>query len=167
MNHTSRRARNKRIVWWYTCIYRIHDAAAAPSSRHTRGPHRIAIDLLVYAASLSIPNMHTQSYIPDTPAQVFRFLRISVITLLKWSMGPKNGLERRFWQFYTICDKNQGLHVKVGKFTAILVLGSTAGQVQATLALRKSLYGAVWGAFRKTAVTLARRPAPLGNARTL
>jgi hypothetical protein len=27
-------------------------------------------------------------------------------------MGPKNGLERRAWQFYEICDKNQGLNVK-------------------------------------------------------
>jgi hypothetical protein len=28
------------------------------------------------------------------------------------SLGPKNGLERRAWQFYAICDKNQGLKVK-------------------------------------------------------
>jgi hypothetical protein len=27
-------------------------------------------------------------------------------------MGPENGLERRVWQFYTICDKNQLLKVK-------------------------------------------------------
>jgi hypothetical protein len=35
-------------------------------------------------------------------------------------MGPKNGLERRAWQFYTICDKNQLLKVKTEKVTVIL-----------------------------------------------
>jgi hypothetical protein len=47
-------------------------------------------------------------------------------------MGPKNGIERRVWQFYTICDKNQGLKVKIDKVIAILVLRSPAGQLQAT-----------------------------------
>ena len=37
-------------------------------------------------------------------------------------MGPKNGLERRAWQFYTICDKNRGLKAKIDKVTAILDL---------------------------------------------
>jgi hypothetical protein len=37
------------------------------------------------------------------------------------SMGPKNGLERRVSQFYAICDKNQGLKVKIAKVMAILV----------------------------------------------
>ena len=36
-------------------------------------------------------------------------------------MGPKNGLERRVWQFYAICDENQGLKVKIDKVTSILV----------------------------------------------
>jgi hypothetical protein len=36
-------------------------------------------------------------------------------------MVPKNGLERYIWQFYTICDKNQLLKLKIGKFMAILV----------------------------------------------
>jgi hypothetical protein len=31
----------------------------------------------------------------------------------KKSMGPKNGLERRAWEFYTICDKIQDLKVKI------------------------------------------------------
>jgi hypothetical protein len=31
------------------------------------------------------------------------------------------GLERRVWQFYTICDKNQLLNVKTEKVMAILV----------------------------------------------
>ena len=44
-----------------------------------------------------------------------------VITLLKWSLGPKNGLERRVWQFYTICDKNLLLKPKTRKVMAILV----------------------------------------------
>jgi hypothetical protein len=43
-------------------------------------------------------------------------------------MGPKNGLERRVWQFYTICDKNQLLKVKIAKVTAILVPRSAVGQ---------------------------------------
>ena len=36
-------------------------------------------------------------------------------------MGPNNGLERRAWQFYTICDTNQGLKVKMDEVTAIPV----------------------------------------------
>ena len=49
--------------------------------------------------------------------------------------GPwelKNVLERRAWQFYTICDKNRGLKAKIDKVTAILVLRSAAGQLQVT-----------------------------------
>ena len=58
-------------------------------------------------------------------------------------MGPKNGLERRAWQFYAICDKNQGLKVKIDEVTVILV-PDPAGQLQLTdRALRKSFYGAV------------------------
>jgi hypothetical protein len=38
----------------------------------------------------------------------------------KRSLGPKNVLERRVKQFYTICDKNQLLKVKIGKVMAIL-----------------------------------------------
>jgi hypothetical protein len=60
----------------------------------------------------------------------------------KWSLGPKYGLERRVWQFYTICDKNQGLNVKIDKVTAILVLGSAAGQLQVTLGSAQKF---VWG----------------------
>ena len=41
--------------------------------------------------------------------------------MLKKSLGPKNGLERRVKQFYTICDKNHGLKVKIDEVTAILV----------------------------------------------
>ena len=33
----------------------------------------------------------------------------------------KNGLERRVWQFYTICDKNRLLKIKIGIDMAILV----------------------------------------------
>ena len=36
-------------------------------------------------------------------------------------MGCKNGLERRVWQFYTICDKNRLLKVKIEIDMAILV----------------------------------------------
>jgi hypothetical protein len=46
--------------------------------------------------------------------------------LLKWSLGPKNGLGRRTWQFYAICDKNQGIKVKIDEVTANLV--SRSGQ---------------------------------------
>jgi hypothetical protein len=38
--------------------------------------------------------------------------------------GPKNGLERRVSQFYTICDKNQLLNTNIKKVTAVLVLRS-------------------------------------------
>jgi hypothetical protein len=43
------------------------------------------------------------------------------LLLKNWSLGPKNGLERHAWQFYTICDKNQLLKVKIEKLTIILV----------------------------------------------
>ena len=36
-------------------------------------------------------------------------------------LGCKTGLERRVWQFYTICDKNRLLKVKIEKVMAILV----------------------------------------------
>jgi hypothetical protein len=52
------------------------------------------------------------------------FLRASPVNnfaLKKWSLGPKNGLERRAWQFYTISDENQGLKVKIDEVTADLV----------------------------------------------
>jgi hypothetical protein len=38
--------------------------------------------------------------------------------------GPKNGLERRVSQFYTICDKNRLLNINIGKVMAILALRS-------------------------------------------
>jgi hypothetical protein len=41
--------------------------------------------------------------------------------LRKWSLVPKNGIERRIWQFYAICDKNQLLTVKNRKVVVILV----------------------------------------------
>jgi hypothetical protein len=83
----------------------------------------------------------------------FGFLRgVPSQLCFKKSMGPKNGLERRVWQFYTICDKNQRLKVKIDKVTAILVLGSSAGQQEATSgsALKFVLeYGALWWIFKK------------------
>jgi hypothetical protein len=39
-------------------------------------------------------------------------------------MEPKNVVERRVWQFYTICDRNQLLKTKNEKVTVILVLRS-------------------------------------------
>jgi hypothetical protein len=39
----------------------------------------------------------------------------------KRSVGHKNGIERRVWQFYTICDKNQLLRPKIEKVMAVLV----------------------------------------------
>ena len=74
----------------------------------------------------------------------------------KWSLGPKNGLERRVWQFYTICDKNQGLKVKTDKVTAILVPRSgvaSAENPNLIWALRKSFYGALWSKRTVPAVT--------------
>jgi hypothetical protein len=79
-------------------------------------------------------------------------------------MGPKNGLERRVWQFYTICDKNQRLKVKIHKVTAILVLRSAAGQLQATSGSAQKF---VWGSMvdfqkeKKTVVIPAPQPAAL------
>ena len=75
------------------------------------------------------------------------------MTLLykKRSLEPKNGLERRVWQIYTICDKNQVLKVKIAKVTAILVPRSGgASSCSRHRALRKSLYGAVWWIFQKS-----------------
>jgi hypothetical protein len=61
-------------------------------------------------------------------------------------MGPKNGLERGVWQFYTICDKNQLLKVKNEKVTVILVLRSAAGQLQVTSGSAQKF---VWGSMVK------------------
>ena len=74
------------------------------------------------------------------------------ITLLlkKRSLGLKNGLERRALQFYIICDKNQGLKVKIAKVTAILVPQIRAGQLQVTSGSAQKF---VWGSmvdFQKT-----------------
>jgi hypothetical protein len=46
--------------------------------------------------------------------------------------GQKNGLERRVWPFYTACDKNQLLKVKIEKFTVFLVLRSWDANCLAT-----------------------------------
>jgi hypothetical protein len=60
------------------------------------------------------------SYLPDGN---FAKIMNAPISEKQWSLGPKNGLrlERRVWQFYTICDKNQLLKLKIDKVTAILV----------------------------------------------
>jgi hypothetical protein len=57
-------------------------------------------------------------------------------------MGPKNSLERRAWQSYTICDKNQGLKVKNDEVTANLVPRSAAGQLHLTSGSAQKF---VWG----------------------
>jgi hypothetical protein len=44
--------------------------------------------------------------------------------------GPKYRLERCVCQFYTICDKNLLLKIKIERVTVILVLRSTAGQLR-------------------------------------
>jgi hypothetical protein len=78
--------------------------------------------------------------------------------LFKKSLGPKNGLERRAWQFYTICDKNQGLKVKIGEVTAIPVHRSAAGQLQVTLGSAQKF---VWGSmvdFQKTSCNFGAAP---------
>jgi hypothetical protein len=79
--------------------------------------------------------------------------------------GPKNGLERRALQFYTICDKNQVLKVKIDKVTAILVPRSGGASCRRHRALRKSLYGAVWWIFRKPAISPVPHNSPLPDAR--
>ena len=65
-------------------------------------------------------------------------------------MGPKNGLERRAWQSYAICDKNQGLKVKIDEVTVNLVPQIRAGQLQLTSGSAQKF---VWGSmvdFQKT-----------------
>jgi hypothetical protein len=52
----------------------------------------------------------------------FFFFWISIKTLPKIAPGPKNSLERRALQFYTIFDKNQLLNKSIGKVMVILVL---------------------------------------------
>jgi hypothetical protein len=111
----------------------------------------------------------SQCYIPDTRHRCFGFRGFPVITLLKkkWSMGPKNCLERRAWQFYTICDKNKGLKVKIDEVTANLVPRSGQASCSWHWALRKSLYGALWWIFRKSVVTFLPHGATLASARIL
>jgi hypothetical protein len=52
------------------------------------------------------------------------FFRHNFVGMVPRCPGPKNGLERRVSQFYTICDKNQLLNKNIGKVMAILVLRS-------------------------------------------
>ena len=57
-------------------------------------------------------------------------------------MGPKNSLERRVWQFYTICDENQLLKVKnwesYGNFSTQMARFQLAGPAAD---VSKNLYG--------------------------
>ena len=72
-----------------------------------------------------------------------RIFRHDFAKTQKWSLGPKNGLERRVWQFYTICDKNQLLKVKIEIVTVILVLISWDASCRRHRALWKSFHGAL------------------------
>jgi hypothetical protein len=63
-------------------------------------------------------------------------------------LGSKNGLERRVWQFYIICDKNQLLKVTIDKVTVILVPRSdpgvpAAGDIGLCGKFCMGLYGAI------------------------
>jgi hypothetical protein len=73
-------------------------------------------------------------------------------------MGPKNGLERRVWQFYTICDKNQLLKVKIDKVTAILVLRSAAGQLHVTSGPAQKFVRGSMVEFQKTSCNFCAIP---------
>jgi hypothetical protein len=60
-------------------------------------------------------------------------------------MGPKNYLERPVWQFYTICDKNQLLKIKIEKVTAILESPDPGVPATVDIGLcAKVCVGAVW-----------------------
>ena len=87
----------------------------------------------------------------------------------KRSLGPKTGLERRVWQSYTICDKNQLLNEKKWdeKVTVILVLRSWNTSCRWNRALRKSFYGALWSKRTVPAVTFHPNPPKLGSASIL
>jgi hypothetical protein len=83
-------------------------------------------------------------------------------------MGPENGLERRVWQFYTICDKKSASKSKkIDKVTAILVPRSGGASSSLHGALRKSLYGSVWWTIKNRAVTFYPHPPTLSSARIL
>ena len=89
-------------------------------------------DLLVRVVCVVWPPHKVVNQVPRMQVIFLRASPVNNFALKKWSLGPKNVLERRAWQFYTICDKNRGLKAKIDKVTAILVLRSAAGQLQVT-----------------------------------
>jgi hypothetical protein len=63
-------------------------------------------------------------------------------------MGPKNGLlERRVWQFYTICDKNQLLKIKnresYSNSSPQILGGQHAGDIGLGGKVSRGLYGEI------------------------
>jgi hypothetical protein len=81
-----------------------------------------------------------------------------LLFLNKKNLGPKNGLERRVWQFYTICDKISFEKQKADKVTTILVFRSATGQLHATSGSAQKF---VWGSmvrFQKTSCNFSPTP---------
>jgi hypothetical protein len=84
-------------------------------------------------------------------------------------MGHKNGLERRVWQFYTICDKNQLLKVKIGKVMLMAILVPRwldfSWQVRLRMCLKFCMVKVtiVWGA--QTNNTISNTSEPRGAAK--
>jgi hypothetical protein len=105
---------------------------------------------------------------PDAGKFCTGFPRHNFAIKKKGPLGPKNGLERRAWQFYTICDKNQGLNVKIDEVTTILVPQIWAGQLQVTSgSAQKFVWGSIWWIFKNRAVTSHPHPPTLASASIL
>jgi hypothetical protein len=87
----------------------------------------------------------SKSGTPDAGKTIYR-LPPSQLCYKKWSLRPQNGLERRVWQFFTICDKIQLLKVKIEKVTVILVLRSWDASCWAISGFAEKF---VWGSMVK------------------
>ena len=141
--------------WWETAEPGVHRGGTDPLLKYNETTLAIAVRFCT----------PTQVSKLGTRMQVNILQAFPVITLLKKSMGPKNGLKRRVWQFYIICDKNQLLKVKIEKVTVTLVLRSRDASCRRHRALRNSLHGSMWN-FRKPAVTFPPHLTPLSSAST-
>jgi hypothetical protein len=118
LKYTSHRCYSK--IPYTKCGFPIHCIQNPVFPRVSHGTRSI---LRSYSCVHVIIVLHTQHRGPSISCYtgVFFFLG-GIFVIRKWSPRPKNDLERRVSQFYTICDGDQLLNKNIGKVMAILVL---------------------------------------------
>jgi hypothetical protein len=99
---------SRNSVFWVLNIYDRGDTWRIT----IRGIYVLAPNSAAYVCGTSAsllrddaPAAYRSSLILDGAALFLKSVlqALSVITLPKWSPGPKHGLKSRVWQFYTIC----------------------------------------------------------------